>query len=237
MSVRRSFNVLRGGNLGQTADVTANDITAELAERGYAVQAHHVVPEPHVPAITRSIAIKVAVDEAIVQTDIPRTATHLFRCPSSGGCAVSAALWDAIIPWCVSAANGYLAGSYSLPAWASNMMHAGSLSGLGAPRMGGFSDWLQQNTWFVKSVGDTITNYGEFLTAQQVTAAIKANTDQQLTKADALQLVQALQAGGYVRPGQTETINQGASMAASPSWMMPLMVAGGAVLVILLMRK
>jgi hypothetical protein len=185
------------------------------------------------------MAISVAVDEAITRLRLPRTASHPYRCPTRS-CPISQSTWTSIVSWCVTVANGYLSKTYNLPSWAQSALNAGQLHGValgGLGNLGGFSDWLQENPWFVKSVGDGITNYGEHLTAKNVQDAIKANTAQALSKDDALALVAALQQGGYVPQGKTQTVAQGASMAASPSWLMPAMIGGGVLLVLLLMKK
>ncbi len=145
-----------------------------------------------------------------------------------------------MINWCVNAANGYLAGTYSLPSWAKSMLHGGTLQGAalsGLGSLGGFTDWMQENPWFVKTVGDGISNYGEYLTAKNVQDAIKANTDQMLTKADAMALLVKLQEGGFIPQGKTETVAKGASLATQPSWMMPAIIGGIALVVIMAIKK
>ena len=243
-----SYTVLQGGMAGTPrfgqamGQINTSDIQEELAHRGYTV-APQVVPIHHAPVaaqVTRSIAIKVAVDEAIVQAGWTRTTTHLYRCPSGMRCNMDRGVWNSVITWCVDVANGYLNGTYTLPSWAKYMMHMGSLRGValsGVSGLSGFADWLQENPWFVQSVGDTITNYGEYLTAKNVEDAIKANTEKALTKDDALALVSALQQGGYVPQGKGGTVAQGASMAAGPSWMIPLMIGGAVLVVVMLMKK
>lgn len=237
-----AYEVYRGGGLalGQaTASVTSSDITSELASRGYAV---HVPVVHHVPVVaqfTKSMAITVAIDEGISRLGISRTSSHPYRCPTSS-CPIPASTWASLVSWCVTVANGYLTGLYSLPTWAQSAHHAGTLHGAGLSGMshlGGFGDWLNENPWFLKSVGDTVTNYGEYLTAKNIEDAIKANTDKQLTKDDALALIAALQQGGYVSPGQAGTVAKGAMMAAQPSWVVPAMVVGGAALLILVIMK
>lgn len=241
MGAYKTYRVA-GQNLGQTAaTVTQADITGELARRGYAVE----VPEPvvhHVPVVrtlTKSMAVNVALDEGIVRLSITHTPSRPYRCPT-GSCPVPKSRWDLLVTWCVTVANGYLTGIYGLPGWAQTQHQAGTLTGIrlsGPGRLSGFGDWIGENPWFLKSVGDSITNYGEHLTAKQVEAAIKANTDKQLTKDDAMALVAALQAGGYVAPGQTETIAKGATMAAQPSWLMPALIGGGVLLTVMLMKQ
>lgn len=252
-----TYTVLAGGmsgrgapapaaTLGQTqlplgvvhpATVTTHDVVTELNHRGYSIETHVPPPPPPEPVITKSIAIKAAVDEALVQAGVPRTTYHLYRCPS-GSCPIPAGTWNAIIDWCVRVANGYLAGTYSLPSWAQSMMGHGTLHGVALGGLGGdFIDWVKANPWVVQSIGDTITNYGQFLTAENVKEAIKANTDKAFSKDDALSLVAALQQGGYVPAGKSDVVAKGASAAASPSWMMPLLIGGGALLVVLLMKK
>ena len=91
----------------------------------------------------------------------------------------------------------------------------------------------------VESVGDTISNYGEYLTSQQVKDAIEAAAPKgALTKDDIPALLAMLQEGGYIPAGKTAEVEKGASEAvAMPGWMMPAMLAGGAVLLFLVMRE
>lgn len=238
----RAFDTVAGGqvgSLGQTSAVTGSDVTAELSRRGFAIQTHTVVHHvPVTPTLTKSMAISVAIDEALVRLSIPHTSTHPYRCPS-GSCAIPSNTWSALVNWCVTVANGYLAGTYGLPGWASSALHSGSLHGVrlsGLGSLSGFGDWLQENPWFMQSVGDAISNYGEHLTAKNVQDAIKANTAQQLTKADAMSLVSMLQAQGSIPAGKTETVAQGANMASMSPYTMPLLI-GGAILLVLLLFK
>jgi len=238
------FQVLRGGRaaqavaLGQThSSVVSSEVESELGHRGYAVVHTVVIHEPVVPTLTKSMAINVAIDEGIQQMGVPRTVSHYYTCPAGASCGIAPTRWVALVNWCVNTANGYLAGTYSLPTWAQGLFQNGNLHGVALGGLGGFTDWVQSNPWFLQSVGDSISNYGEHLTAKNVQDAIKANTEQQLTKADAMALVQALQSGGYVPQGKTAAVAQGASMAASPSWMMPLLIGGGILAVVLLMKR
>jgi len=251
------FRVLQGGaaaaaaqaaTLGASSSVgavTAGEVENELEHRGYSVESH----TPHVPVstptLTKAMAINVAIDEAIVSMNLPRTSSHYYRCPSGAGCPIPSSSWGAMIAWCVAVSNGYLNGQYGLPIWAKNSLHSGTLHGItlagsGSGSLGGFADFLREQPWFLQSIGDTISNYGEFLTAQQVQAAIKANTaaaGKAFSKDDAMALVAALQNGGFIPAGKTGTVAEGANLAASPSWMMPLVVGGAVVVVLLLMKR
>jgi hypothetical protein len=121
------------------------------------------------------------------------------------------------------------------------MIHSGALQGIalrGLGHLSGFGDWLKENPWFVQSVGSTINNYGEWLTAQNVKDAIKENTDKALSKDDMVALVAALQQGGFVPEGKTGTVATGADMAAGmPSWVMPVALVGGVALLMMVMKK
>lgn len=241
--MQTAFEIHKGGasSLGQTASVTSHDVVTELEHRGYAAYVHepvvHHVPAPR--AFTKDMAISVAIDEGIQRLGISRTSYHPYRCPV-GSCPIEQSTYGTLVTWCVKVSNGYLTGMYGLPAWAQAAHHAGTLHGVGLSgvgRLGGFGDWIGENPWFLKSVGDTITNYGEHLTAKNVQEAIKANTEKQLSKEDMTALLVALQAGGYVPPGKAETVAQGAMMAAQPSWLMPVMIGGAALLVFTMMKK
>ena len=220
--------------------ITEVDVATELEHRGYTAAVHepHHVPTP-APTLTKSMAINVALDEGISRMGLPRTSAHYYRCPSSAGCAIAATSWSSLINWVVQVGNGYLGGQYALPSWSQALLPSGMLHGAFSG-LGGFADWLKQNTWFVQSVGDTITNYGEYLTAQNVKEAIEANTKiagKALSKDDAMALVAALQAQGLVKPGQTETVAAGANAAASSKWLVPALVIGGVVGVVLLATR
>lgn len=232
---------------GATSPVTNNDVINELSHRGYKVAVVHE-PVHHAPAaaptLTKSMAISVAIDVALISMGIPRTNTHPYRCPASGGCGITQAQWDSLVSWCVTVSNGYLSGRYRLPSWASSALHAGTLSGVagssglsGMGSLGALSDWIQDNSWLVKSVGDIVTNFGEHLTAKNIQDAIKANTDKSFTKDDALSLIAALQQSGVVTPGKAADVAQGANMAATSPFMMPLMIGGAILLVVMLMKK
>jgi len=240
------FTVINGGRgaaaaLGQAdSPVTENEVVTELVRRGYKATVHEPHVPPAAPTLTRSMAMNVALDEGILKMGLPRTSTHYYRCPSSAGCGITQERWGALVEWVVLVSNGYLARQYGLPGWAQGLLHQGTLHGVALSGLSGFTEWLQENTWFVQSVGDTIGNYGEYLTAKNVQDAIKANTaavGKSFTKDDALALVTALKQGGFVAPGQTEAVAAGASAAASSPWMMPLMIGGGVLLAMLLMKK
>ena len=257
------FTVVQGGanaarsmgGLGIVTAVAESEVTSELNTRGYRVEAvHTVVPVVHAPVayvLTKAMAISVAIDEALGRMSIPHTASHPFRCPTSAGCGISAGNWSSLVTWVSNVAGGYMAGGYSLPQWAGYALSQRTLHtqaytassrqqgirGLSGSGLSGFADWLQSNPWFVQSVGDTITNFGEHLTAKNVQDAIKANTDQQLTKNDALALIASLQQGGYIPQGKTATVTQGATAAAGPAWMIPALIGGAVLAVVLLMKK
>lgn len=227
------------GRLGQVASISATDVDSMLRQRGYLVEgAVPITPTPGV-TLTKTMAISVAIDEAVVRLGVPHTPNHPYRCPTTQ-CFIEMGRYEAMVDWCVEVGNGYLGGIYALPAWARDALEMGTLKGAnrsGLGHLGGFGDWLNENPWFLQSVGDTITNYGEHLTAQNVQEAIKANTAQQLNKDDMVALVAALQQGGYVPAGQAETVAQGAMMAAQPSWLMPVLIGGGVLVAVMLLKR
>lgn len=224
-----------------TAQVTATDIQREVANRGYVLQTavvHHApVVAPTVVTVTKSQAIKIAVDGGIKQLGLPRSSTHLYRCPT-GTCALSKTYYDLLISWSVNYANGLLSGKYAVPTWAKDMMHSGALRGLGG--RGHLGGVIQDNPWLISWLGDGFTRFGEHLTAKNVEDAIKEvekNTRGSLSKDDIPTLVAALTAGGYIQPGQEGIVAAGAEAAATPSWMMPVLLVGGALMVFLLMGR
>lgn len=246
-----AYDVLSGGrgqlgaSLGYTADpadVSVADVEAALKFRGYKVAS--AVPAVSVTmSLTKGMAINVALDEALEKLNIPHTSPgRIFHAPYEGF-VIQDSTWTTLVNWVVPVANGYLTGLYALPAWAQKDLSAGllkakaalNISGLSG--LSGFGDWISENPWFLQSVGDTIGNYGEHLTAQNVQAAIKANTAQQFSKDDATALVAALQSGGYIPAGKTATVAEGANMAAQPSWMLPALIGGGVLVAILMLKK
>jgi hypothetical protein len=251
-----AYSVIRGGRrydkgFGQiyhhaaphpaAVSVNSTDIEKEVAERGYVIQTvtHHapVVTQPEPAPLSKSAAIKIAVDMGINQLQLPHTDTHPYRCPT-GTCPLTPTYYNLLISWSVTTANGLLTGKYTIPVWAQGMLHEGTLRGLGYG--GHLSGWIQDNPWVVQSVGDVLTNYGEFLTAQNVQEAIKAveqNTKGSLSKDDIPALVAALTQGGYIDPKATPAVAAGAEAAATPSWMMPAMLIGGALLIFTMLRK
>lgn len=245
-----AFAVIKGGGrlgqAGQFGQVTQHDVAQELNSRGYVI--HTVVHEPHVPHVptvelTKSMAIKVAVDEAISRLGLPRTSTHYYRCPTWGpaapGCPIAEGTWNTIINWCVDVANGYLMGTYGLPGWAQTALHSGALHGATLGGIGAIGDWLRENPWFVSTVGDAISNYGEYLTAQQVKDTIEANAPKGvLTKEDIPQLLAMLQQGGYIPQGKEGEVDRGArEAAAAPGWLMPVVIGGVALVFLLFLKK
>lgn len=248
------FTVIDGGRggaaaaLGQThyavhtahSPVTEDEVVTELTHRGYNVPERKWIPPPHVTTLTKSMAMNVALDEGISRMDLPRTSTHYYRCPSGSGCGITQSKWDVLVQWVVQVSNGYLGRQYGLPGWAQGMLHQGTLHGVALSGLGGFGEWLQENTWLVESVGDTIGNYGEYLTAKNVQDAIKANTaavGKSFTKDDAMALVAALKQGGFVQAGQLDTVADGADKAASSQWTVPLMIGGGLLVLMMVMKK
>jgi len=234
-----------GFALGQThttthstvhATVTQNDIIQELNNRGYKLQVVHEVHEPvHVFALSRAQAIMIAVDEGIEQANLPRAYTHPYTCPS-GTCEVAANVWNALIPWCVDIANGLLQGRYAMPAWFKEMMGLHGLAGTYG--LGGFSDWLQENSWVVTAIGAALATYGQYLTAKEAREAIKQNVPKDLlTKENVAALVAELQNQGQIPAGKTDTVAQGAIQATSPSWLIPVMIGAGVLVVMMMMRK
>lgn len=234
--------------MGQVDVITRQDIATEFVGRGYYEEV--TAPGVVVPvdrAITKAEAIALAVDVTIIafenyyadtdEVTVRRTAQRPFRCPEGDyGCPFNADLWNRLMIYAVDIGNGYLTGRYSLPTWLSRF--AGSLSGGTPGALSGIGDWLQSNPWVISTVGDALANYGEYLTAKNVEAVIKQQIPADLLKKEDLPaLLAALQQGGAIQPGQAAIVQQGAAAATAPSWMMPAVIAGGALLVFMLMRK
>lgn len=244
---RSTFELMQSGaGLGQTLGqahrtVVNAEVESELNSRGYAVKPVAAVVHKVVPTLTRSMAISVACDRAIESYRLPKTAGHPYRCPRlPQQCYMTQRAWNNLVNYAVRYANRYLAGTYRLPSWAQTALKAGTLRGvMGFAGLGAIGDWLKENPWIVESIGDTISNYGEYLTSGQVKDAIEAAAPKgALTKADIPALLAMLQEGGYIPAGKTGEVEKGATAAvAMPGWMTPAMLAGGAVLLLLVMRK
>ncbi len=228
--------------------VTSLEIKSELNSRGYRIQEHIPVEEK---PLTREMAIKIAVDYSIDafnirwrsegKPQIPRTANHWYRCPS-GVCYVAEDQWDYLSTWAAMVANGYLNKEYGIPDWAKPLIHSSlsGLRGLGSTSfaLGGFSDWIQENPWFVTTIGNLFTTYGQHLTAKQVSDALKASVPTNyLKKEDLASILAALQQQGVIQPGQEKAAAEGVKAATTPTWMMPAMIGGFALMGILLLQK
>jgi len=230
--------------------ITENDIIDELQNRGYTVRViHHVPVVHHVVTPTRVQAISIAIDDALEAYQIAHSYSHPFKCPATAGCTIEPATWDAMVDWTTRVANGYLENRYTLPMWATNWLKQGApdnwydasqthtwTSGLAG--FGGFSDWLQDNPWVVTSLGAALKTYGDYLTAQNVKDEIKATIPKDvMTKSDVTTLLAALQNQGVIPTGKEAVVAKGAQAAAMPSWLMPVLIAGGALVVFMMMKK
>ncbi len=235
----RQLNGLGALAQAHTSPITTSEVESELRSRGYAIEAHP--PPPPKTTLSRSGAIKIAVDEALDRTGTPHTRGHLYRAPRSGY-PIPENTWLSIVTWVRVVAAGYLNRQYSVPSWATSMIHSGAIHGIAG--LGHVSGWIQDNPWVLQSIGDAITNYGEFLTAKNVQDAIKAvekQTASNLKTSDIPALLQALQAQGYIGAEQSGTVASGAQQAAAGSTFgIPtnMLLLGGVVLgIILLTRK
>ena len=227
--------------------ITENDIIDELQHRGYTVRViHHAPVIHHVVTPTRLQVISIAIDEALEAYQIAHTYAHPFTCPATAGCTIEPATWDAMVTWTTRVANGYLEGRYTLPIWASEWIKAGaphvwyhsSFHGAYLSGFGDFSDWLQENPWVVTSLGAALKTYGDYLTAQNVKDEIKATIPKDvMTKSDVATLLAALQNQGVIPTGKEAVVAKGAQAAAMPSWLMPVLIAGGALVVFMMMKK
>lgn len=219
--------------------VTPSDIETELKSRGYVEYTAPVPtngpPPPTVPTLTKSMAISVAVDEALRMLSIPHTTTHPFRAPTSNF-SIPRTTWANIVNWCVTVASGYMDARYRLPSWAQTALHTGQLRGLARGSLGG---WIEDNPWAVKTVGDLFNNYGDFLTVKNVKDsidAVAANTKGSLSKDDIPALLSMLQQGGYIKTEQMATVETGARQAATMNWT-PFLIVGGIVGAIVLLAR
>lgn len=231
--------------LGQVDAVTQDDIITELMGRGYyEALAPTVIPVDR--AITKAEAIALAVDVTILAFEnyyagqpitVRHTVDRPYRCPEGEhACPLDADLWMRMLLYATDIANGYLTGRYSLPTYLAGV--PSSLAGAGVGSLSGVGDWLQANPWVVTTLGSALQNYGAYLTAQNVKDELKkAIPSDYLTKGDLPALLAALQQAGAVPTGQAATVQKGAEAATTPSWIMPAVIAGGALLVFMLMRK
>lgn len=225
--------------------VRASEIITELRSRGY-VPGREIPPiEHHEAVLTRSLAIAIAVDYSIDKFNekraaIPHTRSHFYRCPS-GTCYIDAKIWSQLSDWAAMVATGYLNKQFGIPSWAQSFLHS-SLRGLGSTgfALGGFGDWIQENPWFVTTIGNIFTSYGQYLTAKQVKDALEANVPSNyLKKEDMASILAALQQQGVIQPGQERAVGAGvkAAATATPTWMMPAMIGGLALGALLVLQK
>lgn len=223
--------------LGQVDAITQDDVIREFVDRGY----YQAAPAPAVvvaPGVTKADAIKAAVNQSIFAYELPHTAwlgvAEQYQCPQGDyGCPVPASWWPQMIEYTTMVANGILTGKYSMPDWSG--VSLGAVSGGG---LSGIGDWLAANPWIVSTVGAGISNYGAYLTAKNVEDELKkAIPSDLLRKEDLPALLAALQAGGAIPAGQAAVVAKGAEAATTPSWMMPALIAGGALVVFMLMKR
>ena len=224
------------GYLGNGESITPSEVESELSNRGYTIavhEVHHVVPTPEKP-LTKAQAISIAVDMGLDGFNLPRTNTHPRMC-STGTCPVDANVWQALVNWCVTAAQGYLVGRYRLPDWWVAMQTAG-LGYYGG--LGGVMDWLEENPLVISLIGGALTAWGTQLSIKNVKDTIQQNVPKELLKKEDMASFAAyLQSQGYVPEGKAAVVASGAQQAATPSWIMPAAIVGGALLVIMMMRK
>lgn len=257
------YSVLSGANrlgLGSThytvgprgSTISNYEIASELAGRGYVIAAIHHAPPPTPPALptlNRSVAINIAIDVSIFEFNkqlviqnrqqIPRTSGHFYRCPG-GRCNVDQDVWQGLTAWAAMLAQGYMDNKYEIPSWGFAFLHSSHVSGLsGLGNLGGFAEWAKDNAWVFTALAALFASYGAYLTTKQVEDAIKDNVpDDYLNKGDIAAIIAALTAAGGVPAGKEGTVAAGVTAAATPSWMIPVMVGGAAlVVVLLLMRK
>lgn len=242
------------------ADVTSTDVVEELRSRGYELYTvHHVphiphIPPPHEPPLlTKPRAIAIAVDVSIPAYRVVHTTTHPYSCPSptSPDCKLALGVWNAVISYGVTLANGYLSGRYALPAWAgdyrlsdvadlyddmSDMDDVGELYFGDMGTLGGFMDWITDNPEILTILGGLFQAAGAALTARRVAELLRANVPRDyLTRADLPALLQALQ--GVADPSQLDALARGAQQATMPVWAIPAMIGGGFLVLMLMMKK
>lgn len=228
------------GNLGQyhyhshtgAGTVTASDITTELASRGYNI---HTPPPPPPVTITKSFAVKVAVDEALDGFRIAHSSSHFYRCPTTGGCDIREPTWNSLVTWAISVANGYMTKEYALPSWASVMLHGSFLSGNFA-----LGSWLTDNPWVLTVLAGALMAYGQHLTSKNVADTVKQNVPKgALTNEDIPLLLQQLQAQGAIPAGMEATVDRGLREAASttPSWVLPAAIGAGVLVLMTMMKR
>lgn len=214
--------------------ITSGEVETEFTVRGYSV---HVPVEPHVPTavVTRSFAIKVAVDVAIESFNLPRTSQHFYRCPQTGGCGVSQSRWPSMINWTAQVASIYYSGARDLPTWAQSMLHSG-VRGLGVVPLGG---WIQENPWFVTALAAALAIYGQYLTAQQVKEAIAQSGAPAgaIKKEDIPGIMAQLAAQGAIPAGKEATVEAGLDKATTPAWLWPVAIGGGILVAVILFKK
>jgi len=243
-----------GMALGQaiSVPVTTQEVKDYLRDQGYELDVPVVEPVvpvvPEVAYLSKWEAIAIATDMALEMTwyapeayTIPYTAGHRHFCPGYPyeACKVPEAVWVALLLWNRDSANGFLAGRYGLPDWypqiTGEYRQPPGLTGLsGAPNLG--ASWIEENPWVITWIGDGIAAYGQHLTAKNVTDEIKkAMPKGFVTSEDLAALTLALTQ--KVPQEQAGIVAAGVQGARMPSWLLPALLAGGGVLVYLLVAK
>lgn len=238
------------GELGALG-VTHAEMESELESRGFSIKSRE---EPHPPVVhhepwdlTKAGAIGIACDVAIAAYSLPHGSRHPYRCGGSMSCQVDETTWEYVVDYGVKLADGYLTGNYRLPEWGfSQYIHHAyyqsggrkhrEYSGIG---FGALDGWIQDNPWVITAIIGVLQAYGEYLTAKQVEKTIKETIPpDMLTQGDLPALIAAITKG--MPPNQAGVISAGATSAVmekTPEWLIPVLVGGGVLMVIMMLKK
>lgn len=214
----------RIGQVGYT--IYKSDITSDLRSRGYypaATSPPPTSPPPtSPPAFTKADAIRCGVDKSLNHYGYAR------RC-SGGTCYIEATKYEQIASYALTLANNARAvNRCPYPV-------SGALSGFG-------NGEEQEPTWWEKYgaiIGAGLSAMGAFITASQISKNMqeiaKLNNIPQPTEAD---LNAAIMAYIAANPNLTSNIGPGGQMASAfPEWMKYALFAGGAVVIVTMLKK
>lgn len=225
----REYNPLKYGatlfGFGQVSPtaITAAEVVTELNSRGYteAVAAPVIVT----PTYTRSQFIAAGVDYSLTNYGLP------LRC-SGAGCALSTERWRAVVDYAVTMANWYMANPSQMTVKATVSPSASptyGLYGFGAAEMTSAEKWQI----ILNSVSAAADVASKAIAAKAARDQIEA-MGSKVTAEDVAYIASILKAQGMA-PSDTAKVT--ASLSPTPSWLVPVLIGMGILIVLPMLRK
>lgn len=224
------FPMASGQTLGQTTVSTteiANELKSRGYIRGYAPTVAPTVAPTTVPTISRTDAIRAAVDKALSIYRYSR------KCASAGGCYITPTRFDGIVSYARQLANYYLSkGSIS------------GLMGLGQvePTPPGGMTTAELIAWGIKCISALAVQGADFYLAYQQRKQWQS-MGYQIPQYTPTQVESIIKQYMAQNPGANEAqmrqIAQGAlaGESKSPEWLLPVIIGGIGLMVVFAMRK